>query len=174
MTITQTPIVQFDSHFADTYEGRMTCIKVGTGSRIPPPGCVFLNSVLGRISAVDDYIFTKFGLYIEIRVLQCAEWSKLYTFLENLRQQMAAILNYLYRYNMAADGPIWLKFLHGDIYERPRKTANVNVETGSRIPQQGDFSNSVLRAYLRYRSRHIHQIWCVHRKMAQQCAQWSK
>jgi len=57
------------------------------------------------------------------------------------------------------------EILCGDTYDGPQKMAGDEVGTRSRIvPVGGVFSNSVLLAYLRCRSRYLHQILCVRRQ----------
>jgi len=54
----------------------MTLVKIGTGSRIPPPECPFRMSLCGHISAPDQDIFTKLGGYVGNELPQGVEWSK--------------------------------------------------------------------------------------------------
>jgi len=76
----------------DTYEGpgRTEVVSIETGSRILPSGGVISHFVWGHISAADQDIFTKFGVYVENGVRQHVEWSK-YAFLENPRWLTAAM-----------------------------------------------------------------------------------
>jgi len=59
------------------------------------------------------------------------------------------------------------EIFHDDTYDGPRRTAGVNVETGSRIPPPGAVSsNSFFGSYLGRRSRYLHRIWRVRGKWA--------
>jgi len=50
-------------------------VNLEIGSRIPPSGGVFSNSVLGvHISTIYQDIFTKFGVCVENGVPQHVEW----------------------------------------------------------------------------------------------------
>jgi len=73
-----------------TYEGprKTPSVNLEIGSKIPPPGGVLSNSVLGA----DQDIFNKFGVCVENGAPQRVEWF-MYACLEYLRWQMAAILN---------------------------------------------------------------------------------
>jgi len=63
----------------------------------------------GHISAADQNIFTKFGVYVENGVPQRVDWS-VYARLEYPKWLTAVKSNTLNRYNSAADSPISFKF----------------------------------------------------------------
>jgi len=54
----------------------MTLVKIGTGSRIPPPEGPIRISFWGHISAANQDIIRKFGVYVGIELPQGVEWSK--------------------------------------------------------------------------------------------------
>jgi len=60
---------------------RKTRAKIGTRSRIPPPGGLVSNSILEHISTTDQNIFTKFGVQVENRTQPFFDASFLYKFL---------------------------------------------------------------------------------------------
>jgi len=53
----------------------MTLVKIGTGSRIPPPDVPLRISFWGHIFALDQDIFTKFGGYVGNELARGVEWS---------------------------------------------------------------------------------------------------
>jgi len=70
--------------------GKITLVKIETGSKIPALEGTIRTSLWEQISAADQEIFTKFGGYVDNKLPQGVEWSKHISF-KNPIWQMATI-----------------------------------------------------------------------------------